>query len=104
MQRNNAPALSTGQAVFRGNAIRSNEHASRQRLELELLKHRLVLRFLDETPQPEFHVVVIRAAAEAASLAWLTPFPLLVFPGLFEEQVRAAWERGVRQEQVRQRS
>jgi hypothetical protein len=37
-------------------------------------------------------------------LAWVTRYPLLVFPALFDEQAEAALLRAERQEQVRQRS
>jgi hypothetical protein len=44
------------------------------------------------------------AATDAAGLAWLTPFPLLVLPQLFEETVEAARKREALQEDIRQRS
>lgn len=47
----------------------------------------------------------IRAAArDAAAIAWLTPFPTFVYPGLFDEKADAAIERLERQKAVRQRS
>jgi len=70
----------------------------------ERLKNRLLLQLLNETARPEFNALFRRAANEAAGLAWLTPYPSLVFPGLFEEKARAAFGRGLHQEQVRQRS
>jgi hypothetical protein len=73
-------------------------------VEFERLKHQLLARFLSETSRPEFAVLFRRAAREAAGLAWLTPYPLLVFPGLFEEKARSALERGLHQEQIRERS
>ncbi len=75
-----------------------------QERELERLKHGLLREFLTETPDPEFNSLYRRAANEAAGLAWLTPYPLLVFPGLFEELARAARARGLRQERIRRRS
>ena len=39
---------------------------------------------------PELGPIVRRAANEAAALAWVTPYPLLVFPLLFEERTEAA--------------
>jgi len=45
-----------------------------------------------------------RAANEAAALAWLTQYPLLVFPVLFEEKALAALNVAARQERVRERS
>jgi hypothetical protein len=44
------------------------------------------------------------AAEEAASLAWATPFPLLVLPELFAEKAAEAWIRSERQRDVRERS
>ena len=38
-----------------------------------------------------------RAAQEAAALAWMEEFPLLVFPCLFQEKVDAAKHRAQRQ-------
>ena len=55
-----------------------------------LLKQTQLLRQLDEIPRSELHVDIICAAEEAAVMAWQTPFPFLVFCGLFEERVRAA--------------
>ena len=72
--------------------------------ELEQLKNRLLVRLLNEPARPEFNALFRRAANEAAGLAWLTPYPLLVFPSLFEEKARTAFGRGLHQEQVRQRS
>ena len=45
-----------------------------------------------------------RAAAEAESLAWLTPAPLLVLPVLFEEKVREARFYATRQAELRESS
>jgi hypothetical protein len=45
-----------------------------------------------------------QAANEAAALAWVTTYPLLVFPELFEEKARAASVRADRQHEIRLRS
>jgi len=45
-----------------------------------------------------------RAAEEAASLAWTTPFPLLVLPELFSEKAAEACVRAQRQRDILQRS
>jgi hypothetical protein len=45
-----------------------------------------------------------RAVNEAVALAWVTPYPLLVFPGLLDEKVEAALLQAARQENIRQRS
>jgi hypothetical protein len=75
-----------------------------QETELERLKKQLLLRFLYDLTEPRFNGYVRRAANEAAALAWVTPYPLLVFPGLFEEKAGVALIQAERQETVRQRS
>lgn len=72
--------------------------------DLERLKAGLLRQLLRETPYPEFNALFRRAANEAAGLAWLTPYPLLVFPALFEEKTQAAVKHGLRQEFIRRRS
>jgi len=61
----------------------------REAADFELLKARMLMRAMDEIPPVEFHVLIFRAAEEATGLARQTPFPRLVFPGLFEERVEA---------------
>jgi hypothetical protein len=70
---------------------------------LERLKNRLLREFLYETV-PAVNGYVRRAANEAAALAWATPYPLLMFPALFEEKAGAALLQAERQESVRRRS
>jgi len=70
---------------------------------LERLKNRLLREFLYEA-RPGANVYVRRAANEAAALAWVTPYPLLVFPALFEEKAGAALLQVERQKDVRRRS
>ena len=72
--------------------------------ELERLKNRLLRQTLDELTAPEANGFVRRAANDAAALAWDTRFPLLVFPGLFEEKTRTALLQIERQASVRRRS
>jgi hypothetical protein len=74
-----------------------------QEFELERLKNRLVEEALEasviaDEPSAE------RAGAEAAALAWTTPFPLLLLPVLFQEKLESVRARRFRQEQIRQRS
>jgi hypothetical protein len=71
---------------------------------LDRLKNRLLGQVLNELTEPKFSGQVCRAANEAAALAWVTPYPLLLFPGLFEEKSRLALFQARRQEAVRQRS
>jgi len=71
---------------------------------LERLKRRLLDGHLEGVWDAETNCRLRRAANEAAALAWVTPYPLLVFPVLFEEQAAAAATRAQRQAQVRLRS
>jgi len=75
-----------------------------QETELERLKNRLLVRLLNELDEPEVNTFVRRAANEAAALAWVTTYPLLTFPALFEEKVKTALLYAERQTSVRERS
>ena len=68
------------------------------------LKDRLLVDRLNEAPDLETGQGIRQAANEAAALAWVTPYPLLVFPVLFDEKAREAEYRLERQEEIRQRS
>jgi hypothetical protein len=72
--------------------------------ELEGLKNRLLGRLLNELDAPEANAYVRRAANEAAALAWVTPYPLLTFPGLLEEKAAGAVVYAKRATSVRERS
>jgi len=72
--------------------------------ELDRLKTQLLSEWLETRWDAQFGDPLRRAADEAAALAWVTRYPLLVFPALFEEQAESALLRAERQEQVRQRS
>jgi hypothetical protein len=76
---------------------------ARQEAELERLKAQLLAERL-ETRNPQLDTQLRRVANEAAALAWVTQYPLLVFPALFEEKAEADLLRAERQEQVHQRS
>ena len=67
-----------------------------ERLKLELLAERL-----EQIPDAEANSEVRRAANEAEALAWVTRYPLLLFPVLFQEKARAALARVERQAQIR---
>ena len=68
--------------------------------DFERLKNRLLTGQLDELERPELNAAVRRAANEAAALAWVTFFPLLVFPALFEEKTAVAVRQAERQARV----
>ena len=71
-----------------------------QETEFERLKNRLLTEKLLATAQPELNTPIRRAANEAAALAWVTFYPLLVFPALFEEKVGTALAQARRQARV----
>jgi len=75
-----------------------------QDTELERLKRRLLRPRLEEATTTEMLVALRRAANEAAALAWLEPFPLLVFPELFAEKETSERVRNERQQLIRARS
>lgn len=67
--------------------------------DFERLKTRLLAERLAEAG-PELNAAVRRAANEAAALAWVTFYPLLVFPELFEEKSAAAVRHAERQARI----
>ena len=71
---------------------------------LEQLKTRLLRAALQETVDADFYVPLRRAATEAAAAAWMTPFPLLFLPALFDEKVALARRQFARAQNVRLRS
>jgi hypothetical protein len=75
-----------------------------QETELDQLKTRLLKQLLNQTPDPSLNAPLRRAANEAAGLAWLTPFPLLLFPTLLEEKAAVAARQQVRQRQIKART
>ena len=75
-----------------------------QETEFEKLKLQLLEERLAQEPNRALNSYLRRAANEAASLAWVTAYPLLVFPTLFEEKANVATAQAQRQKEVRQRS
>lgn len=72
--------------------------------DLEQLKQRLLRQLLEENSSADLTAPLRRAANEAAALAWLTPYSLLVFPTLLEEKAQAARHQSLRQARIRRRS
>lgn len=72
--------------------------------ELERLKNTLLRELLAANPDVQFNAPLRRAANEAAALAWLTPYPLLVLPELLAEKAKFATKQASRQSRVRIRS
>ncbi len=75
-----------------------------QDTDLEQLKARLLRQLLNGDVTADLNVRLRRAANEAAALAWLEPYPLLVFPTLLEEKARVATKQLAKQRKVYQRS
>jgi hypothetical protein len=71
---------------------------------LEELKKQLLRQWLEQATETGQNILLRRAANDAAALAWLTQYPLLVFPTLLDEKVRAAFLQHKRQAGVRRRS
>jgi hypothetical protein len=72
--------------------------------QLDKLKNELLRQAIASAPDSDRILVLRRAANEAAALAWLEPFPLLAFPELFHEKVRATRRIQSKQAQIRARS
>jgi hypothetical protein len=70
----------------------------------EHLKARLLRESLAHDLESKLNSQLRRAANEAAALAWLTHYPLLVFPVLFEEKALAVFNVAARQKRIREQS
>jgi hypothetical protein len=64
---------------------------------LDLLKWRLLLRRLEDTPDNGLHAQIMREADRALTLSRAAGFPFLTFPCLFEERAGAVAEAAQRQ-------
>jgi hypothetical protein len=64
------------------------------------LKNRLLREALNRTTDEPLSKLVRLAAVEAEAQAWLTSFPLLLFPTLLEEKISEAKSYIVRQQRV----
>jgi hypothetical protein len=106
MNRNNrrVPARFSPETRFEIKPVPPAPFRALQETELERLKNRLLLSALNRLNEPALNTCVRRAANEAAAIAWVTPYPLLAFPGLFEEKTEAALVYAERQASVRERS
>lgn len=71
--------------------------------ELERLKNRMLREKLEKA-EPEIYAPLRRAANEAASIAWSTTYPLLVFPLLFEELAAKAVRFFKKQNEIKEKT
>lgn len=69
----------------------------------EELKRRLLVERIEQEGTSR-SVYLRQAANEATSLAWATPYPLLVYPALFEEKVADSIVRAALQARVLRKS
>jgi hypothetical protein len=83
--------------------VTSNPRAV-QEAQFEALSTELLRVQLNESTGLETRALLRRAANESAALAWVTPYPTLVFPLLFEEKANQARRQAAKQAQVRSRS
>jgi len=70
-------------------------------LALSNLRSRLLQEALANVADPELSGLVRLAAGEAEAQAWLTSFPLLLFPALFEEKTERLRSYVARQRRLR---
>src|SRR5690349_19150947 len=89
---------------LRSNRSLSTGHFSRPLNTLESLKSRLLGELVHVETNVELIRRLRRAADEAASLAWASPFPLLTLPELLAEKIREAQRQYERQRAIQSRS
>ena len=71
---------------------------------LDVLVARLLADQLRKVQDDALRERLRRAAAESASIAWSTPYPLLALPELFAEKEREARAQHQRQQSIQQRN
>lgn len=94
------PKLEAGLALGEFLAPRPSASAAAE----EALKGRLLREKSIAASNENVMSCLRQAAEEAASLAWATPYPLLLLPELFSEKAVEACFRFRRQREIRQRS
>ena len=80
-------------ALYREPFSSAMHSSNRTQSQLHQLKQKLLHLALEEANEVGLFKSISGAANQAAELAWNAPFPLLVFPCLFEELVRIADEQ-----------
>ncbi len=102
--RSRVPVEFSPQTRFRVEPQVAAAFRAAQQNKFERLKEQLLVEKLDELVDPGLSNSLLQAANEAAALAWVTRFPLLVFPALFQEKMDEALVRLDKQEQITQSS
>ncbi len=98
------PADFGSEPWFKSSQPATGDHRSSPIAVLEELKQRLFYEKAGTTADEISLSYLRRAAEEAASLAWATPYPLLVLPELFAEKAAEACLRSERQREILERS
>ena len=93
------PAESGPETPFEPRPVPPASFRVTRETEFEQLKNKLLAEQLAGAA-PESNAVLRRAANEAAALAWVTFYPLLVFPVLFEEKTALALRQARRQARI----
>jgi hypothetical protein len=83
---------------------RSSSERRGATVELERLKNCLLYEHTRAVSDAKVHSWLKRGADEAASIAWATPYPLLVFPLLLDEKLSEARRKAERQRSIYLRS
>jgi hypothetical protein len=100
----NAPVRSVPDARFEWVPPPPVPFRATEETDFERLKRQVMAEWLRRAESTEELALVRRAANEAAAVAWLTPYPLLVLPLLVQEKARKAVFQAKRQRQIRERS
>jgi hypothetical protein len=100
MNRTRVPTEFGPEARFEVNPVPPAPFRAVLENEFERLNDRLLRERLADPVSEGLGVELRRAANEAAGLAWVTAYPLLVFPALFEEKADLALHRTARQRQI----
>ncbi len=91
-------------AGFNAHALPLDLSLRVQQAEFQRLRMQLLLQRQAQMASRALDARLLSAATEAAALAWVTSYPLLVFPLLFDEKADQALAHARRQEEIRQRS
>jgi hypothetical protein len=96
-----SPAQSRRDGRFTVSAAPAVNFRATEPTEFERLKDRLLREQLMTETRAEFLTLLRQAANEAAAVAWMAPYPLLVLPELFREKAAAALRYGTKQASLR---
>jgi hypothetical protein len=95
-----------GKRIRRKTPLPGRRPSERRRatVELERMKNCLLYEHTRAVSDAKVHSWLKRGAEEAASIAWATPYPLLVFPLLLDEKLSEARRKAEKQQSIYLRS